>query len=99
VNGLSDDYSGKLTIVLNDHEYLITLRNIILLQILGTVSDIRLAADIALHFWYSAFMPRDYHFLVDSLALQIVEQGDVFESKLGGRTTLIADTDSNLREL
>jgi hypothetical protein len=99
VNSLPEDYSGKLTIVLNDFSYLVTLRNILILQILGTVSDVRLAADIALHLWYSAFIPQDYFFLVNSLAMKLVEQGDIFESKLSDRTSMLVDINSDLREV
>ena len=63
INGLPLDYSGKLTVVMNDLDASVTLRNILLLQILGTVHDKRKAIDIALHFWYSAFMPAEYRTL------------------------------------
>jgi hypothetical protein len=98
VNSLPEDYSGKLTIVHNDHNYLVTLRNILILQILGTVSDVRLAADIVLHLWYSAFMPQDYFSLVNSLATKLVEQGDVSESKLSDRTSMLVNINSDVRK-
>ncbi|KAH6906689.1 hypothetical protein BKA70DRAFT_1286599 [Coprinopsis sp. MPI-PUGE-AT-0042] len=35
-------------------------RNLTLLLILSTVSDDALAADVALHFWFSVFLPEEY---------------------------------------
>jgi hypothetical protein len=59
VNELPSDYSGELTVVLNDREPMIVLRNMLLLMILGTMAEeigIPQAADIALHFWGSTFV-------------------------------------------
>ena len=59
VNELPNDYSGELTIVLNDREPMIVLRNMLLLMILGTMTEeigIPQAADVALHFWGSTFI-------------------------------------------
>ncbi|RDB14687.1 hypothetical protein Hypma_016436 [Hypsizygus marmoreus] len=60
VNALPSSYSGKLTIMLNDKMPPTVCRNILILLILGTISDKAMAADIALHFWYSTFMPAEY---------------------------------------
>ncbi|KAF9523612.1 hypothetical protein CPB83DRAFT_871582 [Crepidotus variabilis] len=60
LNELPPDYSGKLNILLNDINIPIVCRNIVLLLVLGNVSDPAEAADIALHFWYSLFMPSEY---------------------------------------
>lgn len=62
VNELPLDYSGELTIVINDRVPHVTLRNMLLLLILGKTSDKRQAADVALHLWYSAFVPIVYYY-------------------------------------
>jgi hypothetical protein len=61
-NGLPSDYSGHLNILINDFNPVIFCRNVVLLLILGNVADETLAADIALHFWYSAFIPVERRF-------------------------------------
>lgn len=61
VNSLPPHYSGKLDIVINDKNPAVTSRNLVLLLILGTLPDEDTAVDAALHFWYSAFMPAEYH--------------------------------------
>lgn len=57
LNCLPSNYSGNLKILLNDHNVPIVCRNIVILLILGTTLDKTMAADIALDFWYSVFMP------------------------------------------
>jgi Domain of unknown function (DUF4470) len=61
INELPSDFSGELNVLLNDREPFIVIRNIILLLLLGTVSEKVQAAELALHFWYSAFVPVQYH--------------------------------------
>jgi hypothetical protein len=63
VNALPEDYSGELTIVLNDHAPHVVNRNLLLLSILGTSDDTSFGVDVALHMWYSAFVPEAYHLL------------------------------------
>ncbi|KAF9533232.1 hypothetical protein CPB83DRAFT_538125 [Crepidotus variabilis] len=60
VNNLPTNYLGNLNILVNDYNLPIVCRNIILLLILANVPDEMEAADIALHFWYSVFMPMSY---------------------------------------
>lgn len=60
INCLPVDYSGHLPILLNDHSPHVISKNIILILILATIPEEALAADIALHFWYSLCMPSDY---------------------------------------
>ncbi|KAJ3506035.1 hypothetical protein NMY22_g17377 [Coprinellus aureogranulatus] len=60
INSLPSDYSGKLTVLINDGTMAISCRNYLILLLLGTIDDEATAADIALHFWYSMFMPPDY---------------------------------------
>ncbi|KDQ11254.1 hypothetical protein BOTBODRAFT_463500 [Botryobasidium botryosum FD-172 SS1] len=91
VNGLPADYSGELNILLNDREPIIVLRNIVLLQLLGTIPDHTRAAEIALHYWYSAFVPFEYNLQMQTAMRELIEQMgkdmSLF-SALGSRGTL-----------
>ncbi|KAG1747941.1 uncharacterized protein EDB91DRAFT_1235835 [Suillus paluster] len=60
ISALPEDYSGHLQVLLNDVCPPVVARNIVILLILGTVPDETMAVDIALHFWYSVFMPAEY---------------------------------------
>jgi hypothetical protein len=60
INALPRDYSGHLQVLINDRCLPVVARNIAILLILGTISDEAMAADVALHFWYSVFMPAEY---------------------------------------
>lgn len=53
--------------LINDNETAIAGRNLVLLLILGGVDDGKLAADMAIHFWYSDFMPDNYKARISSL--------------------------------
>ncbi|TFK46609.1 hypothetical protein OE88DRAFT_1667211 [Heliocybe sulcata] len=61
VNKLPDDYSGELTILLNDCDPHVVARNIVLLILLGTIDDEVLGAELALHYWYSVILPAEYY--------------------------------------
>ena len=92
INALPSNYLGKLTVIINDLSSSTACRNILILLVLGTISDKTLAADIALHFWYSVFMPVEYTLhmsavLVSFLA-SITEGGQKFSVPLGPRSTL-----------
>jgi len=67
INALPSDYSGNLNILINDGTLPVVCRNLILLLIFGTIPDEAIAADIALHFWYSAFMPVEYRLKISSM--------------------------------
>ena len=69
VNNLPSDYSGELTVILSDYEPIVVLRNIIILLALGCTPDKTKAAELALHAWYSAFVPNE-HELGMKLALK-----------------------------
>lgn len=100
VNGIPQEYDGKVTILLNDHDQFVTLRNILILQMLGTIEDKKTAADIALHFWYSAFVPEDYYVQFMSAAMPFAINEDRFYNvKLGERAFLTADNDPTARLL
>ncbi|KAJ2935901.1 hypothetical protein H1R20_g1193, partial [Candolleomyces eurysporus] len=56
---LPSEFSGRMTILLNDAPP-IASQNLLLLTTLATVPDEVLAAEIALHYWYSAFLLAEY---------------------------------------
>ena len=62
-------------------------RNILLLLILGTISDEVIAADVALHFWYSAFIPTEYLLRI-SIALVSFMEYESHNFPLGPHFTL-----------
>jgi Domain of unknown function (DUF4470) len=66
VNGLPDGFSGKLNVVINDHNPVTVCRNITLLLILANAPEPTLAADMALHFWYSTFLPGAYRLKISA---------------------------------
>ena len=89
-NGLPSDYSGHLNLLVNNGNPFIFSRNIALLLILGNVSDETIAADMALHFWYSAFLPSEYrvHLSVVLAAFLQKAKGSVSPIPLGPRSTI-----------
>lgn len=87
-NGLPSDYSGHLNILVNDRDVFIFCRNVVLLLILGNVPDETIAADMALHFWYSVSMPSEYHFQLSVILKSFLKQDIAFPIPLGPRSTL-----------
>ncbi|KAA1477215.1 hypothetical protein DENSPDRAFT_844415 [Dentipellis sp. KUC8613] len=93
VNELPSDYSGHLTILLNDIEPYIVVRNLAILLILGQVSDEKMAAEVALHFWYSLFVPAEHHGAYLSVITPYLAQYDPDKPsavELGPNSTLSA---------
>ncbi|KAF6752084.1 hypothetical protein DFP72DRAFT_906060 [Ephemerocybe angulata] len=64
VNSLPDDFTGKLQIVINDKDSTITARNLVMLLLLGGQNDALLAVDAVIHFWFSTFLPFEYHAMI-----------------------------------
>jgi len=60
--------------LVNDTNPFISSRNIVLLLILGNVSDETIAADMALHFWYSAFLPMEYRMQLSALLGEFLQK-------------------------
>lgn len=60
VNELPSNYNGRLTLVLNDRDPYVIARNLLLILLLALPDKSR-GPDMALHFWYSAFVPNEYH--------------------------------------
>jgi hypothetical protein len=83
-------------VLLNDQGTALLARNIILLLILGSTVDISVAAEYALHVWYSAFVPIDYDLEVKSIlshfleTLQANKLGNITFSSALGRTSNIS---------
>ncbi|KDR80410.1 hypothetical protein GALMADRAFT_242832 [Galerina marginata CBS 339.88] len=91
VNELPSDYSGELTILLNDREPTIVLRNMLILAILGTIEDVPQAADIAVHFWGSVFIQAPHQAVLHNTMLQLVEKLDgsnKFSLRLGENSVM-----------
>lgn len=74
VNALGSDFTGHLHILLNDTSTVTVSRNIVLLLILGAMPNEVVAADIALHFWYSVFLPEEYRLRILALLLLALQQ-------------------------
>jgi len=74
VNALGSDYTGRLHILLNDASKVIVSRNIVLLLILGAMTNESVAADIALHFWYSVFLPDEHRLRILASLVLILQQ-------------------------
>lgn len=72
VNSLPPNYSGRFDILLNDSNNCIASRNIALLLILGTIQDEHLSAEIALHFWYSTLIPREYQLKITNVLFPLL---------------------------
>ncbi|KAF8137397.1 hypothetical protein EV363DRAFT_661527 [Boletus edulis] len=73
VNALGSDYTGRLQILLNDTSKTVVSRNIVLLLILGMMANETVAADIALHFWYSVFLPEECRLRILAVLVLILE--------------------------
>ena len=61
INSIPDDYPGKIFVTVNDIAPRVSARNLLLLLAISGVRNQDLAADIALHLWYSAFIPKEYN--------------------------------------
>ena len=88
INSLPSDFSGNLHILVNDMNPIVMCRNIVLLVILGTISDKVIAADVALHFWYSAFIPVEYLAQISSALMPFLRHESDKVFPLGLHSTL-----------
>ncbi|KAF9236097.1 hypothetical protein BU15DRAFT_50530, partial [Melanogaster broomeanus] len=90
VNALGPDYSGHLKILLNDRACPVVSRHITLLLILATIPDVALAADIALHFWYSVSLPAEYRIQISHLITTFLQESSAqpVTQSLGDHSTL-----------
>jgi hypothetical protein len=106
VNTLPMDYSGKLTIVINDREPIVAIRNIALLMLLREGSTgLEQAADTALHMWYSAFMPLDYHLRLVAAVTTLLKSHNFasrsvkLDTSLGSKSSMKASMSPNALHL
>ncbi|KAJ8587573.1 hypothetical protein M405DRAFT_863636 [Rhizopogon salebrosus TDB-379] len=86
INTLPRDYSGHLQVLINDRCLPVVARNIAILLVLGTISDEAMAADVALHFWYSVFMPAEYCINVTAIIALFLLRKD--SQPLGPRSSM-----------
>jgi len=70
VSTLPADYKCTCTIVINDCESYVTLRNIIML-VMATQLDINEAAEATLHIWYSAALSKSTFNAIKKIGHQI----------------------------
>ena len=68
INSLPDNYTGKLDVSINDPNPLVACRNLTILLVLGSYPDEDTAVDVALHHWFSALVPSDYHTITSTAA-------------------------------
>jgi hypothetical protein len=101
VNSLPQEYAGEFTIILNDHNPYVTLRNVIMLLILGDsdATSSSHASDVALYFWYSAFMPGDYYLAIMKYAMAIVRCEGVLTQRLGTQSSVQIDVPPDVQQL
>ncbi|KAK7685060.1 hypothetical protein QCA50_011897 [Cerrena zonata] len=99
VNSLPMNYSGHLTVVMNDHDPQVTFRNLLLLMLLGSISDIKAAAELTLHLWYSVCLPTPYKLSATVLSTQLlesVENDGQFRQKFGRNSQLSGRVPQNV---
>ncbi|KAF7964996.1 hypothetical protein HWV62_1158 [Athelia sp. TMB] len=102
INELPSDYSGHISVLLNDREPMVVARNMILLGILGKFNDV-IAADIAVHFWYSAFIPMEYNSFVCFACMKMMEdfqeESSRLSAKLGDNACVMGKLSIQTREV
>ena len=71
---LPSSYSGRLTLVLNDHNEVIMGRTILILILLSLQDDTDdKAIDCAVHLWYSAFLTLDHVKFLRTRVMPVLE--------------------------
>ncbi|KDQ54024.1 hypothetical protein JAAARDRAFT_38617 [Jaapia argillacea MUCL 33604] len=91
INTLPEDYSGQLTFLMNDRDPHVMLRNLVLLLVLGTTASETVAAEVALHTWYSVSVPTENSFYTSATMspfLSDMRQDGIFSVPLGPNSTL-----------
>jgi Domain of unknown function (DUF4470) len=80
-------------VTVNDLEPLLSARNLLLLLAISGVRNQDLAADIALHLWYSAFIPKEYNDRITAFskaAMSTISNGRL-DWEDGGKLRIICD--------
>ncbi|KIY74191.1 hypothetical protein CYLTODRAFT_448385 [Cylindrobasidium torrendii FP15055 ss-10] len=94
INSLPGEYNGKLTILMNDKDPLVLVRIMVLLTLLSKPADLaRNACDVALHLWYSAFIPAGYEtifqVILNDMIMERLQDSEEGDAKLiPGHTTM-----------
>ncbi|KIY66977.1 hypothetical protein CYLTODRAFT_422920 [Cylindrobasidium torrendii FP15055 ss-10] len=98
INELPSDYSGAISVLLNDRNPYIMARNLTIILILTTLGDqgqvsTELACEYALHVWYSTFLPQSYIDVITSLLprLSAISKAPTTPVTLSSTSTLFAD--------
>ena len=93
---LPEGYTGKMKVLLNDFNPVVFNRNLLILLILLLVEDECLAVDIALHFWYSVFIPIEYQMQIGATVVTSALPALLEHRRLSlGSSTLAIDTPNN----
>jgi hypothetical protein len=93
INSIPKDYTGKIFVAINDWQPRVAARNLLLLLAITGVRNQDLAADIALHLWYSAFIPKEYNDRIaafSTAAMSTMSDGRL-DWEDGGRLRIICD--------
>ncbi|KAJ5948566.1 hypothetical protein N7454_001873 [Penicillium verhagenii] len=73
INGLPNTYGHSIDITINDKDFDIVARNIVLLVIALTVEQVEEAADCILHLWYSALICETHVDILESHVRPLIE--------------------------
>ncbi|KAL8375616.1 hypothetical protein RB595_006946 [Gaeumannomyces hyphopodioides] len=74
IGRLPQTYKNEVSAVLNDKEFDVVARNVILLLIFTTVQDADTAADCALHVFYSAFLNRSHMEILATMVRPLIRE-------------------------
>jgi hypothetical protein len=81
---LPGSYVGKTVIVVNDLDFHVVARNVVILLLALKISDRQQAAEAIIHCWYSAFLrPADFKH-IESLRPDIQEVCDTISGRASG---------------
>ncbi|GJE94086.1 DUF4470 domain-containing protein [Phanerochaete sordida] len=99
INGLPEGYAGQVTVLMNDLSDYVTLRNILMLRIMAKIKNKRMAADIVLHLWYTAFIPAMYHTEIAFVAKEVAIETGSIRTQLGSQAVLDVCVGQDIRIL
>jgi hypothetical protein len=86
VTHLPDGFNGHVTLLINDLNPYVAARNFLILYVLSSFPDLTRGVDIALHLWYSAFLPVAYKVQLTALIMDFVmkQHSGAWEATFGG---------------
>ncbi|KAF2174400.1 hypothetical protein K469DRAFT_756748 [Zopfia rhizophila CBS 207.26] len=70
---LPEDFHGKVLVTLNDRDFSIVARNIIMLLVIFVSQDLDEAVESVIHLWYSAFIKNSHMGLLNNRVRPLVE--------------------------